>query len=1258
MKIILFISAFLISFVGVSQDITFNFGGKITNSDTGDKPEAGVTVVCLVNGKTISTTSTGSNGSYKLSATSPVGSIFTVVFSKPGLVSKRVVFNTTKMNPEDMITGGKQDMALPGVLFGERPGVDLSFLETEPVATSNWSEDDGAFIFDMVAIAKTKKKIADALAAGGKPDDTEVKYKAAIDAGAVLASQKKYEEAIAKYEAAQLIKPKETLPTTKIAELDKLIAAENNASAASAQLETEYKNLISAADNLRNQKKYTEATAKYNEALKKKSDPYPTGEINKMKVLLDAQKAEELKLAQFEALKKEGMDLATAKKLNEAKTKLNAALALKADPIITTKIKEIDTELGRLEADKAKTAKYDLLMSTADGLLASGKLDEAKAKYMEASVLEATQTLPKTKILEVNNLIVKKAKTDKLILEGNTAFAKSDWAGSKAKFEEVLTVDVTNEVAKAKLKEINAKLDANKGEAEKLAQFEALKKEGLALATAKKYPEAKNKLQQAIDMKPDAAISLKIKEIDDLLKANQSQAALEEDYKKLISEASLLESAKNYDGAIAKYKEAQVKKPLEAFPKTKITELGKLKAAAANSTQADAAKTALYNNHMASGAKNFAAKKYEVALTDFQNALSVKPSDSPAQSKISETQQILDNLANANNKNAEAKKQFDKIMAEAKKKFDSKVYGEAKTLYESALAIVSTDAFALKQVVECEKLGKKQIGDEENAAFNKIIAVADKKFNEKDYLKAKEYYERVLVFRTNDPYSLAQIDKINKLLNPTPVVQDIQPEKLQDLGIPFKEDDEAAQIALNKANLERENVKTIALREGVDLVNTHLDEKYSQKEEQHLKTNEEVERINKSISDNADNKSESHQDVIELIELEVKKHEEKSVEDNLVEDKTHQDLQATMHSAKVENSEYFLEKQEAYHDKATLSAEQIASHYDDGVDLTEKYDDKNIVSSESIIEIENTIIEKQISDDESRTLVEETISNAITQINDQDKEKLVLETEGNVNTKTQIDDAEKKIGGRDLIEIESLAETGNSLKILKLEVDADGLNSSQKDDSHGREVSDKLISENELIYDKSNDQKGHQQETNELLRQANVNMGNDLTIAYNDEMVKYLASQNSIKEKKSTVSEFGDEAKTKLIENNQLLSDRNAELSDDVDKQNSEQKNKQMESNQAIHDKQKVVDAVKPIIENSIGKEYKEGVTEEKFTQNDENGLMKSIITRRVVVIGGKGDVYVKTQSTTIITYTKNGSPINESVWQKETQGPHLTKNI
>ena len=54
---------------------------------------------------------------------------------------------------------------------------------------------------------------------------------------------------------------------------------------------------------------------------------------------------------------------------------------------------------------------------------------------------------------------------------------------------------------------------------------------------------------------------------------------------------------------------------------------------------------------------------------------------------------------------------------------------------------------------------------------------------------------------------------------------------------------------------------------------------------------------------------------------------------------------------------------------------------------------------------------------------------------------------------------------------------------------------------------------------------------------------------------------------------------------------------------------------------------------------------------------MTTIITRRVVVIEGQGNVYVKTQTLQSITYNKNGSPTTEYVWQKETQGPNLKKN-
>lgn len=1269
MKIIIFVGILLLSFSGVAQDLTYKVNGKITNFET-KKSEAGVTISMISNGKVLASTTTTSNGKYELKVDSPLKLSFQVVYSKSGLVTKKVGFDGSKMNDEDIPAG--IEFALPTLdmeLFSERPNVDFSFLNTEQVASFFWDNSKMVVNYDTAASAKTKKKIEDALAsAGNKAAEEDAKYQAAVKAGEGLYNQKKYEDALAKYEEASSIKPKEPVPLAKIAELDKLIKDQKNQAQASAQLETEYKNLISAADNLRDQKKYTESLTKYNEALKKKDDAYPKAEIAKLNKLIEDQKAAAAKDAEFENLKKEGMALATSKKWSEAKGKLNQALAIKADAAITQKIKEIDAELLKESADKQKTEKYNAAMTLADGLVKSGKYVEAKTKYTEAGTIDPSQTLPKTKIAEVNELIAKqgaeadkKAKIEKLITEGNTAFGKNDLTTAKSKFEEVLTNDSGNTIATAKLKEINSKLDAAKGQAEKDAQFETLKKEGMALATAKKYNEAKIKLQQAVDMKPDAAISQKIKDIDDILKAEQAKSSAEENYKRILSEASTLESSKNYDGAIAKYKEALTLKPTEVLPKTKITELEKLKKEAAGQSQAEAQKTALYNSHMTNGAKNLSEKKYKQALTDFQNALSVKPGDSNAQGKISEVQQILDDLENSANKDEQDRKNFAKLVAEGDRLFKAEDYMAAKSSYEKALVIISDDTRVLKQVSECDRLEKLKGDKEGSAEYKKLLSVADKKFNEKDYLKAKEYYERALTIKSNDPYPKAKLLEIEKLLNPTKeVVKNtvpVEPEKLKDLGIPYDKSEEQGMADLKAAQIARENEHNRTLKEGIQVVIDAQDEKSLHKQQEQLETTAGVVALQTKLAAESQDQSDKHQDVIELNKSVEKQINDFNVEANTMEHSDHLNIQEKMDLIAVENDAEFTESLNQYMSKGDEMKQHNGALADANVEQSQKYDQVNQASIVGIREVEKQIVEKQIDDKESRILVEERIETIVEKAIQEESDSHTKETSENLGTKGQITTAYNNMGANFELDIENGKETQNNLEEIKRDVQESKDAGVQKDVEDGATVTQQMVDLNKKLALEvvSNDER--LQMSNEVLKLSNKDLNDKLVDDYNKEMVKYLASQQSINEKTKVVAEQETTSNDKLIENNGLIKDMTTTLQDDLIETENGQVEKHQSTQQALNEKHNQTVADKPIVANALGAEYPEGVSQESFTQNDENGLMKAIITRRVVVVAGKGDVYVKTQTLGNITYTKNGKPTTEMTWQRETQGPHLKKN-
>ena len=158
-----------------------------------------------------------------------------------------------------------------------------------------------------------------------------------------------------------------------------------------------------------------------------------------------------------------------------------------------------------------------------------------------------------------------------------------------------------------------------------------------------------------------------------------------------------------------------------------------------------------------------------------------------------------------------------------------------------------------------------------------------------------------------------------------------------------------------------------------------------------------------------------------------------------------------------------------------------------------------------------------------------------------------------------------------------------------------------------------------------------------------------------DEESRQLAKK-AIEASYTNVEVNSSESTQKREENTETLNDVTKTMAAEVASQNVGEQDKHYDAASKIGD----VDAspgAKVIVGNELGEEYPEGVSQESFTQNDQNGLMTAIITRRIVVIEGHASVYVRTQTNHGITYSKNGKPSLSHVWNKETQGPHLERH-
>ncbi|MFZ4547665.1 MAG: hypothetical protein ACOYN4_09525, partial [Bacteroidales bacterium] len=388
--------------------------------------------------------------------------------------------------------------------------------------------------------------------------------------------------------------------------------------------------------------------------------------------------------------------------------------------------------------------KYDAALSSAENLLKSNDYDAALIGFKSASAIKPIETYPKTKITELEKLIgernTRKDAYDIAIKNGDQAFEGKKFDAALTHFRNALSL-LPNEIYPSnKIGEITALIAQQKTLDDNYKKSIA---EGELLFKQNKFAESIIEYTKAQEIKPNETYpQQKIAEAQNQLSALRSK---DENYASAIETADKSFADQKYEDALASYNQALKIKPAEKYPKDKTDEINKILAKA----KADANN---YTQSISNGDKAFGAGNYALALTSYQEALKIKPSEQYPQDKITETQAALDDLQKLNEK-------YTLAITSADKSFAAKEYDQALVLYTEANGIRINEKYPQDQIAKINKvLGEMRSADE---SYTQAIAEGDNNFANLKYADAIASYTRANTYKPNESYPKLQIGKIN-----------------------------------------------------------------------------------------------------------------------------------------------------------------------------------------------------------------------------------------------------------------------------------------------------------------------------------------------------------------------------------------------------------------------------------------------------------------------------------------------------------------
>ncbi|MCF8368904.1 MAG: hypothetical protein K9G76_07655 [Bacteroidales bacterium] len=568
----------------------------------------------------------------------------------------------------------------------------------------------------------------------------DVIYNEAVKAADAFLAKRDYSNAIKEYENASSIKPVERYPIKKIAEINMIREEMENA-------ELSYNMALKRGEQYIAANDFENAKIEFEKAnTLKPKEKLPIEKLSQVEKSLLAQNEV---MQSFNQSMDRGVALMQNAEYDKARVEFeNALVILPNNKSAKEKLNEIK---AHFEEEKKKAKQYQEFIVNGDAFFADGDFDKARNNYVKALTIDASDPYPADKITEIDTqlkiTVEQQKEFEKSIATGDIYFGNEEYENAKDAYEKALSIKPGAKYANDKIKEIESLLK-NEADGDEEAYAAAIK-EADGLFALQNYAEAKLLYIKASNLKPKEGYPKeKIKEIEGLL---NDIAARQAEYNQLMAAADRMLESGETDKAKEKYEQASEIYPNEQAPRDKLKEIALLVVNNEISVQN------AYNDLIFEADVLFSNQKYDEAKVKYQKALKLKPGEGHPTQRLEEMKGLSQTLEKEED-------HYSRLIAEADRLFTSKEYQQAKEKYMEASLMFPAEEHPKNRIEEINLLNRKA-NQNNQQAYDKAIADADKFFAAAEYSNALDSYRQALEMEPDENHPLQMIEKINKILS-------------------------------------------------------------------------------------------------------------------------------------------------------------------------------------------------------------------------------------------------------------------------------------------------------------------------------------------------------------------------------------------------------------------------------------------------------------------------------------------------------------